>query len=110
MKICKRCSKEHKMRGTLCGSCRVWRFRSNSKKKAIKHLGGKCQRCGYDKCARALQFHHIDPNEKDFQISGSNNKSWEKIEKELEKCILVCSNCHAEIHDEIELKKLNDAA
>ena len=44
-----------------------------------------------------LDFHHKNPNEKDFQISGKSI-SWDKIKNELEKCILVCSNCHQEIH------------
>ncbi len=105
MKICTRCSKENKMKGTLCGSCRVARFRANIKAKALEYLGNKCSKCGYEKCKRALQFHHTDPSEKDFGISGSENRSWDKVKAELDKCILVCANCHMEIHEEIENNK-----
>lgn len=68
------------------------------KKKAVEYKGGKCQICGYNKCMRALTFHHIDPKTKSFGISGAY-KSWERLKPELDKCILVCQNCHAEIHD-----------
>lgn len=72
-------------------------FRQRIKLKAIEYKGGKCSICGYCRCARALEFHHIDPETKDFAISAKS-VSWETIVKELDKCILVCSNCHAEIH------------
>jgi DNA invertase Pin-like site-specific DNA recombinase len=72
-------------------------WRRRTKIKLLEYKGGKCERCGYNKCTDALEFHHLDPNEKDFTISG---KSWsfERLKKEAEKCILVCSNCHKEIH------------
>lgn len=76
-----------------------------AKLKAIEYKGGKCCICGYDKCARSLTFHHLDPTKKDFGISGST-KSFEKLKPELDKCILVCANCHGEIHEGlIDLKK-----
>lgn len=71
-----------------------------TKLKAIEYKGGKCQICGYNKSIRALTFHHINPEEKSFGISGGT-KSFEKLKPELDKCILVCQNCHAEIHDGI---------
>jgi len=76
-------------------------WRKRSKLKLIEYKGGECERCGYNKCIDALEFHHIDPNEKDFAISG---KSWsfEKLKNEVDKCILVCSNCHKEIHFEMK--------
>ena len=65
----------------------------------INEFGGKCQECGYNKNIAVLEFHHINPDEKDFSISDRNIKlDWEKIKKELDKCVLVCSNCHREIH------------
>lgn len=72
-----------------------WRIRS--KQKLVEYKGGSCEKCGYSKCIQALEFHHLDPNEKDFTISG---KSWafEKLKKEVDKCILVCNRCHTEIH------------
>ena len=65
----------------------------------IKELrGGKCVRCGYNTCIKALEFHHIDPTQKDFTISNDHFKLKEAIE-ESKKCILICSNCHKELHD-----------
>ena len=69
-----------------------------TKLKAIEYKGGCCQICGYNKSIRALQFHHLDPTQKDFGISGGT-KSFEKMKPELDKCILVCANCHCEIHE-----------
>jgi predicted HNH restriction endonuclease len=66
------------------------------KNRAIDYLGGKCRICGYDKCPSAMVFHHLDPREKDFDISS--RLSWEAIEPELKKCVLLCSNCHHEVH------------
>lgn len=67
----------------------------------VKRLhGGKCVRCGYDKCSGALEFHHIDASQKDFTISNDRAKLEESIE-ESKKCILLCANCHRELHAEI---------
>ena len=52
----------------------------------------------YDKCQEALQFHHIDPETKSFGIGNFGTKRLPALIVEAEKCILVCSNCHAEIH------------
>lgn len=69
---------------------------------AIKYKGGKCTICGYNRCNNALDFHHIDPEEKSFGIGRCGcSKSWQSIKVELDKCILVCSNCHREIHSGI---------
>ena len=73
------------------------------KKALIEYKGGKCSRCGYNTSIRALEFHHLDPNEKDFGISTCLTKDFSKLKTEVDKCILVCSNCHAEIHDELNL-------
>ncbi len=72
-------------------------WRKKAKVKLVEYKGGKCEECGYNKCIDALEFHHLNPNEKDFSIAG---KSWslERLKREADKCILVCSNCHKEIH------------
>ena len=67
----------------------------------IAYKGGKCERCGYDKSSRALEFHHLNPSEKDFGISKVLTRSIQSLKEEADKCILLCSNCHAEIHDEL---------
>jgi 5-methylcytosine-specific restriction endonuclease McrA len=80
----------------------VQKRRIKIRKMALEYAGGKCQICGYDKCSRALVYHHINPNKKSFGISARGfTRSWEKIKKELDKCILLCSNCHMEVHDGI---------
>ena len=71
------------------------------KQKCVDYKGGKCSVCGYDKYIGALDFHHLDPSEKEFAISSIKQTSFDnnpKIKQELDKCILVCKNCHAEIH------------
>lgn len=77
-------------------------WRKRVKVKLVEYKGGECVKCGYKKCTQALQFHHTNPDEKDFTISG---KSWsfERLKKEVDKCILVCSNCHTEIHEKINM-------
>ena len=70
------------------------------KKEYKDSSGAKCQFCGYDKCQNALHFHHIDPKTKKFAVSDaiSNGYPKEEIEAEIKKCVLVCANCHTEIH------------
>jgi hypothetical protein len=90
-------------------SWRISETRRKLKLKAIEYKGGKCQSegCNYDRCPAVLQFHHMDPSKKDFQISGMS-RDWEIMKKELDKTILLCANCHAEIHYvESEQNRLN---
>ncbi len=64
-------------------------------------MGGSCQVCGYKRCIAALELHHLNPEEKDFSFSKlrSNNLNWSKVVEELKKCILICANCHREVHN-----------
>lgn len=80
-------------------------YRQRLKLRAIEYKGGKCIKCGYDKCVRSMQFHHRNPAEKDFTIGSYANLGWNKIKMELDKCDLLCSNCHGELHEEIDNKK-----
>lgn len=71
------------------------------KQTCVNYKGGKCMICGYDRCPAALEFHHRNPNEKDSLFakkSRSRNSTLEKIKPELDKCDLLCSNCHREAH------------
>lgn len=77
------------------------------KEQAVAYLGGKCRGCGYHKCLAALDFHHRNPREKDFEISSfqstaeagvQNTQSAVRLQRELDKCVLLCKNCHAETH------------
>lgn len=72
--------------------------RRQVKERIIYVMGDKCQCCGYDKCSQALEIHHLNSEEKDFTIGQNLNRSWELICQELPKGILVCANCHREIH------------
>lgn len=75
-------------------------YRNNIKRQLVDYKGGRCSICGYDKYIGALEFHHLNPNKKDFGISGGT-KSFETLRPEVDKCILVCSNCHREIHTNV---------
>jgi hypothetical protein len=78
---------------------KLWRKRT--KERIIKAMGGACVCCGYNKCDDCLDLHHINPKEKDISFGGirANPKNWSLIVKELRKCVLVCANCHREIHN-----------
>ncbi len=65
---------------------------------AVDYKGGKCSKCGYDKCVGALEFHHLDPSEKEAHWQKMRLWSKSRLLKELDKCILLCANCHREIH------------
>lgn len=88
--------------GFRCGKCAteaVQKRRWKVKAMAIEYKGGSCIHCGYNKCPDALEFHHMNPAQKDFTLSGNGHcKSWEKVKAELDKCILLCANCHRELH------------
>lgn len=82
-----------------CSSDSVKKRRKLVKKQLVEYKGGKCEHCGYDKCISALEFHHINPSEKDFGIGQyGSSKSFEKMKQEVDKCILLCCNCHRELH------------
>ena len=76
-------------------------LRRSMKVQAIKLLGGKCSICGYDKCMDALEFHHEDPSIKEFKLGSGNTMSWKAYKSEALKCILLCLNCHKEIHSKL---------
>ena len=69
-----------------CTNIAVLKTRKQVKIMSIRYKGGSCGRCGYNKCIAAMEFHHIDPSQKDFIIS--NHYSWaaDRIKKELDKC------------------------
>jgi len=94
-------SKEKEYRQSICKVClytiqkKRWRDR---KRKAIELLGGKCSKCGYNKNMAALDFHHLDPLKKEYGWNRLRLRKWESIIKEINKCILLCGNCHMELH------------
>jgi len=75
----------------------VAKRRRKLKTLAIEYKGGKCQICGYKKFQGALDLHHMN-GVKEFGIADKGyTRSWKKVKAELDKCILVCANCHREI-------------
>ncbi len=75
---------------------------------AVEYKGGKCERCGYDRCMEALEFHHLDPIHKDFNISSKGyTRSWKKVQSELDKCVMLCANCHRETHAKLAASASN---
>jgi transposase len=87
--------------GYRCLKCRsdaVVRRRRRVKQMLVEEAGGKCHACGYDRCVRALHFHHLNPAEKSFGLSLRGvTRSIAQARNEVEKCVLLCSNCHAEV-------------
>jgi hypothetical protein len=63
----------------------------------VMEAGGCCRLCGYDRCIAALQFHHLDPSTKEFGLGRRGARSIERQRAESKKCVLLCSNCHAEV-------------
>lgn len=86
---------------------------SRRRKKAllVQYKGGKCEICGFDKPVYdCYDFHHIDPNKKEFGISGKNSKNYsiELLKIEVDKCMLLCANCHREIHGNETLDRIKE--
>lgn len=108
--VCYLCSnKLPDNRRKRCQSCNTKIRRIRTKLAAIKYLGGCCAECGFNKHPAALEFHHVN-QDKEFTIGAVSNKSWEVIKKELDKCMLLCSNCHRARHsNRTEPKWLEEA-
>jgi hypothetical protein len=113
MKTCTRCEqtkpledfykKSGRVNATMsqCKSCfnqTTHERQKNNKSSYVAYLGGKCVVCGYDRCYQALDFHHLDPSTKEINLSSGRGYSFDRAKRELDKCVLVCSNCHREIH------------
>jgi hypothetical protein len=87
-------------RCTRCRADRVTARRRRLKQILIAEAGGRCSVCGYSRTPRALEFHHLDPSTKDFAVSSQGRtRSLASLRAEARKCVLLCSNCHAEAED-----------
>ena len=91
-----------------CHTLHVHQKKRDIKRRAIDYLGGKCQRCGYKGIPSVYDFHHKNPEEKDFSW-GETRKTWDNLKSELDKCVLLCANCHREVHDEEWFNQLPDS-
>lgn len=78
----------------------VKKAKEKRKLQIVQVMGNSCAICGYNKSIHALELHHINPKDKEFSFSKLGSfPNWEKLKKELSKCILLCANCHREVHD-----------
>lgn len=68
------------------------------KQKTLEYKGAKCNLCGYNKCIGALHLHHLDPSKKSFNLSCYKSTKWLDYKNEADKCIVLCANCHSELH------------
>lgn len=90
---------ENRWRCLKCLSDARTKCRIKLKTKCVEYKGGKCEKCGYNRCISALEFHHKDPSKKEFGISSKGIlRDWETTKKELDKCEMLCANCHRENH------------
>lgn len=82
----------------ICRKERVSEWRRRVKRRLVDEAGGACVICGYDRCVAALEFHHLDPTTKSFALSRQGvTRSFAEARAEARKCVLLCSNCHAEV-------------
>jgi|APFre7841882793_1041355.scaffolds.fasta_scaffold29243_1 hypothetical protein len=106
-RTCPSCGKKHCHRGHYCHLCN-FNKRSKTIGERVKSLvGNECWVCGYNKTKKNLCFHHVDPSKKSFGLDmrSIQKTNWENVLEEMKKCILVCHNCHGEIHYDILTEK-----
>ena len=107
--LCKHCGatnpddffKQNKMKSCClkCHTLHVHQRQRVLKLRAVEYLGGKCTKCNYVGVPAVFDFHHLDPAEKDLSWGNKRTSNWDNLKKELDKCVLLCSNCHRELHD-----------
>ena len=86
----------------------VQKRRKKVRQMAVGYKGGQCEKCGYSRCIDALEFHHNSSSGKDFSISEKGyTRSWNRVKEELDKCMLLCANCHREHHTSSAASKGN---
>jgi len=77
----------------------VAKRRKRIKEMVVQYKGGQCEICGYKKCFDVLELHHQDPSTKEFGLGmGGLTRSWSRVKAEADKCIMLCANCHREVH------------
>jgi hypothetical protein len=97
--VCANCHRVRHAREAAASDHRIVELRRETKRHAIASFGGVCLACRSAYAPAALEFHHPDASKKEFAISVDGiYRSWEKVQKELENCVMLCANCHAEVH------------
>lgn len=110
MMVCRVCKRPHQSESIqICRSCadkhnRQQNLRRSRKREILK--SGGCQVCGYNRCIRALSWHHIDPTQKLFAI-GHYCAGGDRLSTEIAKCVLLCANCHMEVEEGISIIPLD---
>ena len=113
--LCKHCGEDDPTKfyarmKTTCYSCHgnhLEKYRLQVRDEALAYKGGKCENCGYDKYRGALEFHHKDPTQKD--PAGLRKYNRTKLFAELDKCVLLCANCHREEHAKLRIGSVAEA-
>lgn len=105
-KVCPLCQ-ERKLkkefgRRSYCYTCHSEKCKEYAKAKQIWlneiQLTRGCLHCSYNTCAYAMDFHHINPEVKSFNLGRGRYVSWDRLRKEVEKCVVLCARCHRELH------------
>ena len=98
--FCFDCSPQYKKGCNIGRSETITSIRRAIKKELVAYKGGMCEICEYNKCLANLEFHHINSEEKKFELSIYNRGTvdMDKLRKEADKCMLLCANCHGEQH------------
>lgn len=97
-------------------SDQVKAWRERTKQRIIKSMGGCCGVCNYNACSAALELHHLDPTKKEISLGSvrASPINWDSIVRELRKCVMLCANCHREVHSKIliipkDIKRFNES-
>lgn len=89
---------KHDRMKTMSGYQNIKRWRERAKRRLKEAFGSRCGICGYNRYTGSLVFHHIDSNEKDHEINAARTIAWGRLVVEARKCVLLCANCHGEVH------------
>ena len=109
-KICIRCGKHNRTNKRKCSACTFSERKAKISKKVYEIIGYSCWKCDYDKGEQAtsiLEFHHVDPTKKSFELPMRKlmGKKWKDVWKEMQKCVSLCCLCHREHHAGLISKK-----
>jgi hypothetical protein len=97
-KNCIECGRDFKWtKNNVCPTCRSLKRRKLHRIKAIEYCGGRCSNCGNND-SDVLTFHHTNPRTKKFTLCSNWQKKWDTIVEELNKCEILCANCHMKLH------------